>query len=91
MTRVEFLARKLHHSPLLKQAFYPQPGYYLAPTAAAAAPFHPAAAGSQVALPGAHPAAAAASYYYGGYSAAAYPYAAAGRLVSSAPVLALGV
>ena len=77
------------------QAFYPQPGYYLAPTTAAT-PFHPAAAaaaaaaGSQVALPGAHPAAAAASYYYGGYSAA-YPYAAAGRLVSTAPVLALGV
>lgn len=86
------LPEKLCQSLFSKQAFYhPQAGYYLAPTAAAAAtPFHPAAAGNQVALPGAHPAAAAASYYYGGYSAA-YPYAAAGRLVSTAPVLALGV
>ena len=88
MNASELLLEKFHYS---SQAFYPQPGYYLAPTAAAAAtPFHPAAAGNQVALPGAHPAAAAASYYYGGYSAA-YPYAAAGRLVSTAPVLALGV
>ena len=75
-------------------AYPPQPGsYFLAP----ALPYHTpttsapgvAPSGTQVALPAAHHGMPPGlSYYYGGYSAA-YPYSAAGRIVT--PVLALGV
>ncbi|TRY78802.1 hypothetical protein TCAL_15320 [Tigriopus californicus] len=82
-----------HANPAATAPGYPPQGpYYLAP----ALPYHPSAlssttspssstSGTQVALSAPHPAGTA--FYYGGYSAAAYPYTAAGRIVT--PILAL--